>query len=96
MALKAKLHRVGFFLNLYVRMVNRTKSAREETPPDSPISDEDDDGPTVEEAWETSASDVLILMEHVKETLAQIDIGIGDKITLVKFTRFIEQNSTNL
>ena len=78
-------------------MVNRTKSGhREETPPESPITEDDDDDPTVEEAWETSASDVLILMEHVKETLAQIDVGIGDKITLVKFTRFIESNSTNL
>ena len=50
----------------------------------------------MEEAWECSASDVLILMEHVKEALAAIDVGIGDKITLVKFTKFIEANSTNL
>jgi len=73
--------------------LNRAKSVREETPPT------ESDGEaevTVEEAWETSASDVLILMEHVKETLAEIDIGIGDKITLVKFTRFIEANSSNL
>ena len=77
-------------------MVNRTKSVvREETPPTE--SDGEEEGEiTVQEAWETSASDVLILMEHVKETLAEIDIGIGDKITLVKFTRFIEANSSNL
>jgi hypothetical protein len=75
--------------------LNRAKSVREETPP----TESDGEGEaevTVEEAWETSASDVLILMEHVKETLAEIDIGIGDKITLVKFTRFIEANSSNL
>ena len=75
--------------------LNRTKSGgRREPTPDSPESEEEDI--TVEEAWESSASDVLILMEHVKEALAAIDVGIGDKITLVKFTRFIEANSTNL
>jgi hypothetical protein len=76
---------------------SRTKSAckREPTPEDSEVESEGDDL-TVEEAWESSASDVLILMERLKEELADIDIGIGDKITLVKFTRFIEANSTNL
>ena len=75
--------------------LNRTKSGgRREPTPDSPESEEEDI--TVEEAWESSASDVLILMEHVKEALAAIDVGIGDKITLVKFTKFIEANSTNL
>ena len=75
--------------------LNRTKSGgRREPTPDSPESEEEDI--TVEEAWESSASDVLILMEHVKEALAAIDVGIGDKITLVKFTKLIEQNSTNL
>jgi hypothetical protein len=76
--------------------LNRTKSGGKREPtPDSQSEDEEEDL-TVEEAWESSASDVLILMEHVKETLAAIDVGIGDKITLVKFTRFIELNSTNL
>jgi len=76
--------------------INRTKSGGKREPtPDSQSEDEEEDL-TVEEAWESSASDVLILMEHVKETLAAIDVGIGDKITLVKFTRFIELNSTNL
>ena len=75
--------------------LNRTKSGgRREPTPDSPESEEEDI--TVEEAWESSASDVLILMEHVKEALAAIDVGIGDKITLVKFTKLIEANSTNL
>ena len=75
--------------------LNRTKSGgRREPTPDSPESEEEDI--TVEEAWESSASDVLILMEHVKEALAAIDVGIGDKITLVKFTKFIEATSTNL
>ena len=73
--------------------INRTKSVKREPTPDSQSEEED---LTVEEAWETSASDVLILMEHLKETLASIDVGIGDRITLVKFTKFIEQNSTNL
>ena len=76
--------------------INRTKSvAKREPTPDSQSEEEEEDL-TVEEAWETSASDVLILMEHLKETLASIDVGIGDRITLVKFTKFIEQNSTNL
>jgi len=77
--------------------INRTKSgAKREPTPDSQSEEEEEEDLTVEEAWESSASDVLILMEHVKETLAAIDVGIGDKITLVKFTRFIELNSTNL
>ena len=75
--------------------INRTKSVKREPTPDSQSEEEEEDL-TVEEAWETSASDVLILMEHLKEALAAIDVGIGDKITLVKFTKFIEQNSTNL
>ena len=75
--------------------LNRAKSVKEETPPETESEGEEGEI-TVEEAWESSASDVLVLMEHVKETLAEIDIGIGDKITLVKFTRFIEANSTNL
>jgi hypothetical protein len=72
----------------------RTLSERPPTPSDE--SEDEDEGPTVEEAWDTSASDVLILMEHVKETLASIDVGIGDRITLSKFTKFIEANSSNL
>jgi hypothetical protein len=72
----------------------RTQSERPPTPSDE--SEDEDEGPTVEEAWDTSASDVLILMEHVKETLASIDVGIGDRITLSKFTKFIEANSSNL
>ena len=77
--------------------LNRTKSgAKREPTPETPESEDEEEDLTVEEAWESSASDVLILMEHVKETLAAIDIGIGDKITLVKFTKFIEANSTNL
>ena len=72
----------------------RALSERPPTPSDE--SEDEDEGPTVEEAWDTSASDVLILMEHVKETLASIDVGIGDRITLSKFTKFIEANSSNL
>jgi hypothetical protein len=76
---------------------SRTKSAcKREPTPESEVESEGDEDITVEEAWESSASDVLILMERLKEELADIDIGIGDKITLVKFTRFIEANSTNL
>ena len=73
-----------------------SSAKREPTPEESEEEMSEDEGPTVQEAWDDSASDVLILMEHVKETLGAIDIGIGDKITLVKFTRFIEANSTNL
>ncbi len=75
-------------------LTERRALVKREPTPDSQSDEEED--LTVEEAWETSASDVLILMEHLKETLASIDVGIGDRITLVKFTKFIEQNSTNL
>jgi hypothetical protein len=59
-------------------------------------SEEEEGEISVQEDWETSVGDVGILLEQVKENLAQIDPGIGDRITLAKFCSFIEANSTAL
>lgn len=59
-------------------------------------SEEEEEEISVQEDWETSVGDVGILLEQVKENLAQIDPGIGDRITLAKFCSFIEANSTAL
>lgn len=73
--------------------LERTKSVR----PDSQ-SEESDDGEeiSVQEEWETSVGDVGELLEALKQDLAQIDVGIGDRITLAKFCAFIEANSSAL
>jgi hypothetical protein len=57
---------------------------------------EEEEEISVQEDWETSVGDVGILLEQVKENLAQIDPGIGDRITLAKFCSFIEANSSAL
>jgi hypothetical protein len=51
---------------------------------------------SVQEEWETSTNDVAELLDSLKENLAQIDPGIGDRITLAKFCAFIEANSSSL
>ena len=51
---------------------------------------------SVQEEWETSVGDVGELLESLKQDLAQIDPGIGDKVTLAKFCAFIEANSSAL
>ena len=73
--------------------LERTKSVR----PDSQ-SEESDDGEeiSVQEEWETSVGDVGELLEALKQDLAQIDVGISDRITLAKFCAFIEANSSAL
>ncbi len=58
--------------------------------------EEEEEEISVQEDWETSVGDVGILLEQVKENLAQIDPGIGDRITLAKFCSFIEANSSAL
>jgi hypothetical protein len=57
---------------------------------------EEEEEISVQEDWETSVGDVGLLLEQVKENLAQIDPGIGDRITLAKFCSFIEANSSAL
>ena len=51
---------------------------------------------SVQEEWETSTNDVAELLDSLKENLAQIDPGIGDRISLAKFCAFIEANSNSL
>ncbi len=78
--------------------IERTKSVSENTRPDSQSeeSDEEEYCSTVQEDWETSVGDVGELLESLKQDLAQIDPGIGDRITLAKFCAFIEANSSAL
>jgi len=73
--------------------LERTKSVR----PDSQSEQSDDEEEiSVQEEWETSVGDVGELLEALKQDLAQIDVGIGDRITLAKFCAFIEANSSAL
>ena len=73
--------------------LERTKSVR----PDSQSEQSDDEEEiSVQEEWETSVGDVGELLEVLKQDLAQIDVGIGDRITLAKFCAFIEANSSAL
>ena len=73
--------------------LERTKSVR----PDSQSEQSDDEEEiSVQEEWETSVGDVGELLEVLKQDLAQIDVGIGDRITLARFCAFIEANSSAL
>ena len=55
--------------------------------------EEEDDAET---EWEASEEDVADLVDSIKRKLAQINPGIGDQITLARFVRFVESNSTAL
>ena len=57
-------------------------------------SDEEEDDAETE--WEASEEDVADLVDSIKRKLAQINPGIGDQITLARFVRFVESNSTAL
>ena len=46
--------------------------------------------------WEALEDEIADLVDHLKRKLAQIDPGIGDHLTLVRFVRFIEANSSAL
>ena len=77
--------------------IERTKSVNETTRPDSQSEESDEEEEiSVQEDWETSLNDVGELLESLKQDLAQIDPGIGDRITLAKFCAFIEANSSAL
>jgi hypothetical protein len=54
---------------------------------------DDDDAET---EWEAAEEDVADLVDSMKRKLAQINPGIGDQITLARFVRFVESNSTAL
>jgi hypothetical protein len=74
--------------------LERTKSVKPDS--QSEESDDEEEAISVQEEWETSVGDVGELLESVKQDLAQIDPGIGDRITLAKFCAFIEANSSAL
>ena len=46
--------------------------------------------------WEAMEDEIADLIDHLKRKLAQIDPGIGDRLTLARFVRFIEANSSAL
>ena len=46
--------------------------------------------------WEGMEDEIADLVDHLKRKLAQIDPGIGDRLTLARFVRFIEANSLAL
>ena len=46
--------------------------------------------------WEAMEDEIADLVDHLKRKLAQIDPGIGDRLTLARFVRFIEANSSAL
>lgn len=64
-----------------------------DTEEDSETEEEEDDAET---EWEASEEDVADLVDSIKRKLAQINPGIGDQITLARFVRFVESNSTAL
>jgi hypothetical protein len=50
----------------------------------------------VHDEWNAHEDEVADMVDAIKAKLAQIDPGIGDRITLARFTRFVEANSTSL
>jgi hypothetical protein len=53
-------------------------------------------GKEVRYQWEAMEDEITDLVDHLKRKLAQIDPGIGDRLTLARFVRFIEANSSAL
>lgn len=46
--------------------------------------------------WEAMEDEIADLVDHLKRKLGQIDPGIGDRLTLARFVRFVEANSSAL
>ena len=46
--------------------------------------------------WEAMEDEIADLVDHLKRKLAQIDPGIVDRLSLARFVRFVEANSTAL
>jgi hypothetical protein len=66
----------------------------EATEEDTEEEDEDMDGVRAE--WEAYEDEVADLVDSLKRKLQQIDPGIGDQISLARFVRFVEANSSSL
>jgi hypothetical protein len=65
------------------------------------VSDEDSmsdvsDADEIRNEWEGMEDEIADLVDHLKRKLGQIDPGIGDRLTLARFVRFIEANSSAL
>ena len=54
------------------------------------------DADEVRREWEGMEDEIADLVDHLKRKLSQIDPGIGDRLTLARFVRFIEANSSAL
>ena len=74
--------------------IQRSLSSRKA--PESEESESDGETETVQDAWEAAEDQVHELLIALKEQLACIDVGVGDRISLAKFVKFIEINSTSL
>lgn len=74
----------------------RSVSSAKEGPTSQTEDSESDGEITVQEEWETSVGDVGVLLDALKANLAQIDPGIGDRISLARFCAFVEANSSSL
>ena len=61
--------------------MERTKSGVEKRPDSQSEESDEEEEISVQEDWETSVNDVGELLDSLKQDLAQIDPGIGDRIT---------------
>ena len=57
------------------------------------LSEEESEEDDTTETWQEAESNVLDLVESLKQKLAQIHPGIRDQLTLARFVCFIEANS---
>ena len=76
------------------KKIKKETVVKEETTEESSEAESEEDDAT--ETWQEAESDVLDLVESLKQKLAQIHPGIGDQLTLARFVHFIEANSTCL
>ena len=75
----------------------RKSSKKADDVPDTEEETEsEEEADDAETEWEASEEDVADLVDSIKRKLAQINPGIGDQITLARFVRFVESNSTAL
>jgi TATA-binding protein-associated factor Taf7 len=68
----------------------------EESEEDEETEEEEEETEDARDEWEQHEDAVADLVCAIKNKLAQIDPGIGDKISLARFVRFVEANSTSL
>ena len=73
------------------KKIKKETVVKEETTEESSEAESEEDDAT--EMWQEVESDVLDLVESLKQKLAQIHPGIRDQLTLARFVHFIEANS---